>query len=580
MRKKTHEEVSQAITAKGHRLISDTYENSRKNLNILCSKGHFYKMPFDDFMAGRECQSCTKDRRKLEQFAMVQNAFSSAGYTLLAERYDRNNTRMDCICNEGHQIKMDWASFQDGTRCIECSRGAGGRAKKLAACKKAKATFEAEGYQLLDEYTDAHTPMRFICPNGHQSQMSWTNFDSGYRCTYCSKTAPVSQEKVKEVFESEGYQLLDKYTHTKKRLRFICPQGHKYSMTWHNFKNGNRCAICAGKVLTRKDVRDAFSSVGYTLLSQYKNDNTEKLDFICDQGHEHKISWADFKSGCRCVFCSNRAPVDLELVEQTFLAAGYTPLAKYQGADIKIPYICPQGHQDSMFWHGFKGGNRCPRCQGKVVTHEDVEMAFAAEGYELLDTYQNSTTHLRYVCPEGHQHSIVWSAFKQGHRCAYCAGQILSEEQKEINIIKQRVAGLVRIYLKQQEAQKPFSISGFSGRVSKIIYESLGNKPNDCHLDHIIPQSFFDFRNQDEIEACWHIDNLRYIPALENMSKGHRLTIEDVKSFSKSQLKLLAKASRKPKFFDRFLDEAGVLKLSNQNQEKRKTIPIQLTLDI
>jgi transcription initiation factor IIE alpha subunit len=578
MRKKTHEEVTQAIAAKGHRLLSETYDNSRKNLEIACPVNHTYKMPFDDFVAGRECQACSKEQQKLEKLAMVQNAFSNAGYTLLAERYDRNNTRMDCVCNEGHEIKMDWASFQDGTRCIQCSRGAGGRAKKLTASKKAKATFEGAGYQLLDEYTDSHTPMKFICPNGHQSQMSWTNFDSGCRCAYCSKTnTPVDPDKVRQAFDSEGFQLLDKYTNSKKRLRFICPQGHKYSMTWQTWNGGIRCAICSGKVVTRKDVRDAFGSAGYTLLSQYRNDNTEKLDFICDQGHEHKITWADFRAGYRCIFCSSRAPVEPELVEQTFLTAGYTPLSKYQDSVTKISYLCPKGHQDSMLWQGFKQGNRCPRCQGMVVTHEDVEIAFAAEGYELLDTYKNSSTHLRYICPEGHQHSIVWGAFKQGHRCAYCAGQIISEEQKEINVIKHRVGRLVQIYLKRQEAQKPFSISGFSGGVARSVHKVLGNKPDGCHLDHIIPQAFFDFRKQDEIEACWHIDNLRYIPALENMTKGHRLTIEDVKSFSESQLRLLAKASRKPPTFNRFLDAK---KLNVESVKTKSITPIQLSLDL
>jgi hypothetical protein len=576
MRKKTHEEVAQVIEVKGHRLLSETYESSRKNLEIACPIGHIYKMPFDDFMSGRMCQLCSREQKKLGCFDMVQKAFSSAGYTLLAEKYDRNNTRMDCICNVGHQIKMDWASFQDGIRCITCSRGAGGRAKKLTASKKAKETFEIAGYQLLDEYTDSHTPMKFICPNGHQSQMSWTNFDTGYRCAYCSKTnAPVDPNKVREAFELEGYQLLDNYINSKKRLRFVCPQGHKYSMCWGNFRTGNRCAICSGKVVTRKDVRDAFNSVGYSLLSQYKNDNTEKLEFVCDQGHEYKISWQDFNSGCRCVFCSRRSPVDVELVEQAFFAAGYTPLAKYQSATTKIPYVCPNGHQGSTIWQGFKQGNRCPRCQGKVVTHEDVELAFAAEGYELLDTYQNSTTHMRYICPEGHQHSIVWSSFRQGARCAYCAGQIISEEQREINYIKKGVAGLVSIYLRKQKVVKTFSATGFAYAIAKEIHNTLGVRPDGYHLDHIIPQSFFDFRDKNEILACWHIDNLRYIPALENVTKGRKLTIEDVKSFSKSQLRLLTKASRKPPTFDAFLDEEslGVAPL-------KLITPIQLSLDL
>lgn len=548
MHKRNHDDIVKSIEAKGFKLLSQ-YENSTKALDITCPNGHHFKMSWAHFNGGRGCGDCAIEAKKAEQLSMVKQAFSNAGYTLLAEKYNRNNTRMDCICAEGHQIKMDWASFQDGVRCFDCSKVTRGKTRKANTALKAKASFSAAGYQLLDGYTDSHTPMKFICPNGHESQMSWTNFDSGYRCTYCSKAAPVNQERVQRSFENEGYQLLDKYIGKKKRLRFICPEGHKYSISWDNWNQGYRCAICSGKVITRKDVKDAFNAEGYTLLTHYKNDNTEKLDFVCDQGHKHQITWADFRSGGRCLFCSNRAPVDPEVVEQFFLAAGYTPLDRYIGASVKIPYICPQGHQHSVLWHSFKNGCRCPECQGKIVRHKDVALAFAAEGYELLDTYKNAYTHLAYICPEGHEHSIVWGAFKKGHRCPYCAGMKPSQEQREINLIKKRVAGLVYICLKSQEVQKTFSITGFSSRIAKTIHDVLGVRPDGYHLDHIIPQTFFDFRNQAEIEACWHIDNLRYIPAYENIVKGHRLSLKDVESFSESQLSLLAQASRKPQIF-------------------------------
>lgn len=394
--------------------------------------------------------------------------------------------------------------------------------------------------------------MRFICPQGHEHQISWTNFDSGYRCAYCAKAAPVTQERVQQSFEAEGYQLLDKYTSKKRRLRFICPQGHKYSISWDTWNSGSRCAICSGRVITRKLVKDAFEAEGYKLLTQYNRSNTEKRDFICPEKHEHRITWADFQAGCRCAIC-NKPSVDPEIVREFFITGGYTPLGEYKKSTDKIPYICPQGHQHSITWHSFKSGCRCPECQGKIIRHEDVELAFAADGYELLDKYKNSHTHMRYVCPEGHQHSIIWDAFKQGVRCPYCAGMKPSQEQREINTIKKGVAGLIYIYLKRQEAQKPFSLTSFAGKIAKKIYKELGVRPDGHHLDHIIPQSFFDFRQRSEIEACWDIDNLRWLPARENVAKGHRLTIKDVERFSVKQLHLLAKASRRPNIFNSIL---------------------------
>lgn len=164
----------------------------------------------------------------------------------------------------------------------------------------------------------------------------------------------------------------------------------------------------------------------------------------------------------------------------------------------------------------------------------------------------------RYICPEGHQHSIIWDAFKQGVRCPYCAGMKPSEEQRKINKIKTGIARLIQIYLRQQAVKKQFSITTFAGKVAKLVFEVLGTRPDGYHLDHVVPQSYFDFRNKEEVEACWHIANLRYLPARENEGRGNRLTLEEVRHFSKEQLQILQNASLKPSRLSNFLDSLSL----------------------
>ena len=110
------------------------------------------------------------------------------------------------------------------------------------------------------------------------------------------------------------------------------------------------------------------------------------------------------------------------------------------------------------------------------------------------------------------------------------------------------------------------------------IHKELGVRPKGHHLDHIIPQSFFDFRKQDEIKACWDIENLRWLPALENVSKGHRLTMEDVEEFSSSQLRLLAKASRRPSTFNPILVSKKIINEKNLRDDRSTPDFIQLLL--
>jgi len=46
------------------------------------------------------------------------------------------------------------------------------------------------------------------------------------------------------------------------------------------------------------------------------------------------------------------------------------------------------------------------------------------------------------------------------------------------------------------------------------------------HIDHIIPCAVYDFNNAEHIKLCWQPQNLRIIPAAENLSKSNKLDIE------------------------------------------------------
>ncbi len=57
------------------------------------------------------------------------------------------------------------------------------------------------------------------------------------------------------------------------------------------------------KTLTYEFVKDQFAKEGYKLLSEEYVNCGMKLDYICDRGHRHSISWASFQQGHRCRKC-------------------------------------------------------------------------------------------------------------------------------------------------------------------------------------------------------------------------------------------------------------------------------------
>jgi len=169
--------------------------------------------------------------------------------------------------------------------------------------------FEAEGYILVtDTYKNAHTKLEYICPKGHSSNITFSNWHFGKkRCKYCSNQAPVNYNDVKETFEKEGYILLSKeYIKASAKLDYICPKGTYGSIPWNSFQQGHRCQCCYGKnnKLTFEEVKKSFEERGAILLDKEYINSKIKLNYICSNGHKHNISWDSWASGHGCQTCA------------------------------------------------------------------------------------------------------------------------------------------------------------------------------------------------------------------------------------------------------------------------------------
>jgi hypothetical protein len=86
-------------------------------------------------------------------------------------------------------------------------------------------------------------------------------------------------------------------------------------------------------------------------------------------------------------------------------------------------------------------------------------------------------------------------------------------------LIRRRFKLALELYSKNGKTQalKEYGID------IKSIVEHLGNPPQDgkvYHIDHIFPVSAFDLNNPEHIKLCWHPNNLQWLEASENMSKG------------------------------------------------------------
>ena len=139
-----------------------------------------------------------------------------------------------------------------------------------------------------------------------------------------------------------------------------------------------------------------------------------------------------------------------EDIKQAFEKEGYVLLEeKYLGSNVKMRYICSQGHNHEMCWDNFKQGKRCPDCQrvknskSRKKDFNIIEHSFEQEGYTLItkeEEYKNASTKLYYICQKRHKHSITWNSFNNGNRCPECAKENTRLKLKlDFSIIKQEI---------------------------------------------------------------------------------------------------------------------------------------------
>lgn len=235
----------------------------------------------------------------------------------------------------------------------------------------------------------------------------------------------ITIDYVKNVFVGRKCVLKStEYINAHTKLDYVCPNGHEHSITWANFNQGYGCPVCAGVTKPKiEDIRKEFELRGCILKStEYKNKDT-KLNYICPNGHEHSIVWYSFKRGAGCPYCAGIVKPDIKDIAKEFEDKGCVlKSTKYVNNKTKLDYICPNGHEHSVALSDFRRGNGCPYCPRKnKLKIEYIKNEFESKGCILKSTeYVNCQTKLDYICKNGHEHSIRWNDFKSGYGCPTC----------------------------------------------------------------------------------------------------------------------------------------------------------------
>lgn len=271
--------------------------------------------------------------------------------------------------------------------------------------EKVKEMVEKEGYALVTYRscnkfkTWQHKIKHNIC--NYEYDTPADRFLAGHRCRKCANNNPTvwwTEERVKNVFEKEGYTLL-KYNVPRKSKKNKYHKirhdecGYEYEVSFNKFKDtGHRCLKCAGQIpISKETIEETFKKVGYTIL-KFTSGAKSLQHVIHDEcKHIYDVSYNKFiQCKTSCPKCSKYRAITEEEMKTYFENEGYSHVKFVKGV-VRHQTIChiKCGYTFPMSFYAFKHLHvRCPHCK----SHRSEKMV-----REIFETFfpQNKFVKLR-----------------------------------------------------------------------------------------------------------------------------------------------------------------------------------------
>ncbi len=180
------------------------------------------------------------------------------------------------------------------------------------------------GSKLLStEYKNNYTNLNLICKNGHEFKAKFGNIQFDKWCAECSRCKKLTIEYVKQFIEMKhpGTILLsNEYVNSSSKLEMLCPNKHEYKITFNNLQRGRWCPLCQNiKRHTLESVNAIIQEKhpGAELLSNNYKDSGSYLNLKCENGHLFKTTLENIQKNCWCSTCFGNKKLTIDLIKET-----------------------------------------------------------------------------------------------------------------------------------------------------------------------------------------------------------------------------------------------------------------------
>ena len=184
----------------------------------------------------------------------------------------------------------------------------------------------------------------------------------GSGCPHCSNRVPLTKEVVNERIADRGIELVGGYVSGRHKSEFRCSEGHTWVAKPNGVMSGKGCPYCSGRAgVTKQVVNERIADRGIELVGEYANVK-HKSEFRCSEGHTWMATSDSVMRGSGCPYCSNRAPLTKQVVNERIADRGLELVGEYVNAKHKSEFRCSEGHT----WLATPGdvmrGTGCPKC--------------------------------------------------------------------------------------------------------------------------------------------------------------------------------------------------------------------------
>lgn len=179
----------------------------------------------------------------------------------------------------------------------------------------------------------------------------------------------LTTEHIRQEMSQKGWVLRSEYTGSQQKLSCVCPAGHDTTITWNNFQKGQGCRLCAGNDKhTFEEAKAIFAAKGCILLEDQYSGSTVSMRYRCHCGQESSVDLGSFKTqkhcwNCRAAGISRSLSNDLHAVNEYYTGKGCRLLStEYIGSHGKLDFICRCGRQGSSSYSNFRKYPWCRAC--------------------------------------------------------------------------------------------------------------------------------------------------------------------------------------------------------------------------